>query len=81
MEAMNTRRFFVELRFWDRGLADGILALLAGDFAMRLLDRRRDDAASWVRLELSGDARKIEPLRRLGREHGFYVGSPTAAVA
>lgn len=81
MNTKNAERFFLELRFWEPGVTEGILACLARDFSARTIDRRLVDTEAWVRMELLGDVRKVDSLRKLGRKVGFYVGPPTSAAA
>lgn len=81
MDANNGNRFVLELRFWDRSVTEGVLGCLARDLSVRTLDRRLVDTEAWVRMEVRGDVRQIDALRRLGRKLGFQVGHPTQAAA
>ena len=77
----NSERFFLELRFWNTKLPPQIVECLAQHFAVTLIQSRISESDAWVRLEMLGDVRRIDSLRRLGREHGFHVGMPGRAAA
>jgi hypothetical protein len=77
----NCERFFLELRFWNSKLSRQIVECLAQHFAVTLIQSRISGGDTWVRLEMLGDVRRIDSLRRLGREYGFHVGTPSRAAA